>query len=49
MLGGSVEVGGKQFRADDVLVVERGASVPAMTAGTEGVHLLEHFRTARAL
>ncbi len=49
VLDGSVEVGGRQLRRDDVLLAERAAAVPDMIAGSEGVHLLEHFRTARAL
>ncbi|MBW8753221.1 MAG: hypothetical protein JF595_03575 [Sphingomonadales bacterium] len=49
VLDGSVEVGGKTLVRDDVLVAERGAAVPAMIAGPEGVQLLEHFRTALAL
>ncbi len=31
------------------LIAERGAAIPEMTAGTEGVQLLETFRTALAL
>lgn len=49
VLGGSVEVAGKTLVRDDVLVVERGSAVPEMLAGKDGVHLLEHFRTAHAL
>ena len=49
VLGGSMEVGGRTFVRDDVLIAERGAAIPAMTAGKDGVQLLEHFRTARAL
>ncbi|MBV1688227.1 hypothetical protein KRR38_11210 [Novosphingobium sp. G106] len=49
VLDGSVEVAGRTFVRDDVLVVERGSSIPDVTAGSTGVHLLEHFRTARAL
>jgi hypothetical protein len=49
VLAGSVEAGGKTLVKDDVLLAERGAAVPAMAAGPDGAHLLEHFRTARAL
>lgn len=49
VMDGSVELGGKVLVRDDVLVAERGATIPAMTAGAEGVQLLEHFRTALAL
>ncbi|MCB2077844.1 MAG: hypothetical protein KDE55_09125 [Novosphingobium sp.] len=49
VLDGSMEVGGKTLVRDDVLLVERGAAVPAMVAGADGVHLLENFRTSRAL
>jgi hypothetical protein len=49
VLDGSVEVGGKVLVRDDVLIAERGAAIPAMVAGKNGVQLLEHFRTARAL
>ena len=49
VLDGSVEVGGKVLVRDDVLIAERGAAIPAMTAGADGVQLLEHFRTALAL
>lgn len=49
VLAGSMEVGGKTFIADDVLIAERGANIPDIVAGQDGVQLLEHFRTARAL
>jgi hypothetical protein len=49
VLDGSVEVGGKVLVHDDVLIAERGAAIPTMVAGKNGVELLEHFRTARAL
>lgn len=49
VLDGSMVVGGKTLARDDVLIAERGAAVPAMTAGPEGVQLLETFRTALAL
>ena len=49
VLDGSVDVGGKTLVRDDVLLAETGSTVPEMTAGAEGVHLLENFRTTRAL
>jgi hypothetical protein len=49
VLDGSVEAGGKVLVKDDVLIAERGAAIPAIVAGRDGVHLLEHFRTARGL
>jgi hypothetical protein len=49
VLGGSIEAGGNTLVRDDVLIAERGSAVPQVTAGKEGVHLLELFRTARAL
>lgn len=49
VLDGSIEVAGKMLVRDDVLVAERAAEIPAMVAGKDGVQLLEHFRTARAL
>jgi len=49
VLDGSVEVAGKTLVKDDVLLSERDAAVPEMKAGADGVHLLEHFRTTRAL
>jgi hypothetical protein len=49
VLDGSVEVGGKTLVKDDVLLAVRGSTVPEVKAGPEGAHLLEHFRTARAL
>jgi hypothetical protein len=49
VLDGSFEAGGKTFVKDDVLIAERNAAIPEMKAGKDGVHLLENFRTARAL
>jgi hypothetical protein len=49
VLAGSVEVGGKTFERDDVLIATRGSAIPEMVAGKDGVELLEHFRTARGL
>lgn len=49
VLAGAIEVAGRTLVRDDVLLVERGGSAPAVAAGAEGAHLLENFRTARAL
>jgi hypothetical protein len=49
VLDGSIEVEGRRFVRDDVLVVRRDAAVPQVSAGPHGAQLLEHFRTARAL
>jgi hypothetical protein len=49
VLDGSAEVAGRTLVRDDVLIAERGATVPEVVAGKDGVQLLEHMRTARAL
>ena len=49
VLDGSVEAGGRTLVRDDVLIARRDAPIPALVAGPGGAHLLEHFRTARAL
>jgi hypothetical protein len=49
VLGGSGHVEGRQIERDDVLIVERGATAPEIVAGSEGLEILESFRTARAL
>jgi len=49
VLDGSLDVAGKRLVRDDVLIAERGKAIPEMVAGKGGVHLLEHFRTSRAL
>ena len=49
VLDGSLEVAGKTLVRDDVIVAERGGKVPGIVAGSKGAHLLENFRTARAL
>lgn len=49
VLDGSVEVEGRTLVRDDVIIVERDSTAPTLTAGAGGVHLLESFRTARAL
>jgi hypothetical protein len=45
---GSAEIAGKTLVRDDVVIAERGAQIPALTAGKDGVELLESFRTTRA-
>ncbi len=49
VLDGSMRVGDTPFAANDLLLVEPHARVPAITAGGGGVHLLEMARTAAAL
>ncbi len=49
VLDGSMTVGDAPFVANDILVVEPDAQVSAVTAGSEGAHLLELARTAAAL
>ena len=49
ILDGSVEVAGKTLVRDDVIVAERDKTVPQIVAGGNGAHLLESFRTLRAL
>lgn len=49
VLEGTIEVAGKTLVRDDVLIAERGAAIPEIQGGPDGVHLLEHFRTARGL
>jgi hypothetical protein len=49
ILGGSGEIAGKQVGADDVIIGERDAEVPELVASDDGIQILEHFRTARAL
>jgi len=49
VMDGTLEVGGKVLVKDDVLLAERDSAIPAMKAGADGVHLLENFRTVRAL
>lgn len=49
VLDGSMEVAGRKLVRDDVVIVERGARAPKIVAGADGVQMLEHFRTARAL
>lgn len=46
---GSMEVAGRKFVRDDVLVAERGAPIPEVVAGPDGVEILEHFRSTLAL
>jgi hypothetical protein len=49
VLDGTVNVGQDSFVAGELLIVEPDAKVPALTAGPDGVHLLELARTAAAL
>lgn len=49
VLDGSIEVPGRTLVRDDVLIAERGAAIPEIIAGTAGAHLIEYFRTARAI
>ena len=49
VLDGSAEIEGRPLVRDDVLIAERGATIPKIVAGENGIHLLEHMRTARAL
>lgn len=49
VLAGSIEVEGTILVRDDVLIAERDATVPRIVAGPEGVQMLEHMRTSRAL
>jgi hypothetical protein len=49
VLDGSITAAGKMLGPDDVLIARRGAAIPEMVGGPGGAHLLEHFRTARAL
>jgi hypothetical protein len=49
VLDGSADVEGRRFVRDDMLIAARGATVPDVTAGAQGAHVLELFRTARAL
>jgi hypothetical protein len=49
VLAGSAEFAGRRLVRDDVVIAERGAQVPALVAGSDGVEILENFRTTRAL
>ena len=49
VLRGSIGVGPGKLAANDLLLVEPGAEVPALTAGPDGAHLLEFARTAAAI
>jgi hypothetical protein len=49
VLAGAIEVSGKTLVRDDVLVAERGAAIPKIVGGKDGVQLLENFRTARGV
>jgi hypothetical protein len=49
VLEGSIEISGRKLVRDDVIIAERGATVPEIVAGPGGAQLLENFRTTRAL
>jgi len=49
VLEGSIEISGRTLVRDDVIIAERGATVPDIVAGPGGAQLLENFRTMRAL
>jgi hypothetical protein len=49
VLEGSLTVGDAVLNANDMILVEPDAKVPAATAGSEGAHVLETARTASAL
>jgi hypothetical protein len=49
VLDGSGTVAGRAIGRDDVLIAGRGGVCPAITAGPDGLEILESFRTARAL
>lgn len=49
VLAGSATCAGHDLALDDVLIASRGTPVPDLIAGPDGVHLLEHCRSARAL
>ena len=47
VLNGSLEVGGKTLTKDSYLIVKPDSKLAEITAGAEGVHLLELARTSR--
>ena len=49
VLAGSAEIAGRTLVRDDVVIVERGALVPDLIAGKNGIEFLESFRTTQAL
>lgn len=49
VLDGSLTVGDTTLAANDMLLIEPDAKVPAVTVGPVGVHLMEVARTAAAL
>jgi hypothetical protein len=49
ILAGSMNVGDITLSTDDLLLVEPDGKVPTITAGAQGVHMLELARTAGAL
>lgn len=46
---GDGDVGGRKIVRDDVLMGEPGATFPTLTAGPEGLHLIEFARSASSL
>jgi hypothetical protein len=49
VLEGTVKVGSKTLGPDHVLIADRGAEIPEILGGQDGVRMLEYFRTARGL
>jgi hypothetical protein len=49
VLDGSAELAGRTLVKDDVLIIKPGGRMARLVGGLDGVHLLEHFRTGRAL
>jgi hypothetical protein len=49
VVAGSAEIAGRTLVRDDVVIAERGALVPDLIAGKDGIEFLESFRTTRAL
>ena len=47
VLGGAVEVLGRELVRDDVLIVQRGAEYPELKGGAQGGQMIEFARTAR--
>jgi redox-sensitive bicupin YhaK (pirin superfamily) len=48
VITGSADIAGKRLVRDDVVLAERGAQLPELVAGKDGVEILESFRTIRA-
>ena len=49
VMEGGGELAGRSLKKDDVVVLEPGANLPALTAGSDGIALFEVARTARGL